>query len=108
MNKIFRRFYIALLAFSPNRDLMSPKLRKRDQQIKTLTADFQFFKISFVATLFDWYQDWFKVALACLQTRWNEVKGTRRAKFGAKSGASARKENFASKGPPSPAVQKSF
>ena len=66
--RFFRRYYIALHAFSRIVDLMSPKSRERNQKIKKLSGDFPFFLFSFMATLSHWYQGWVAVALACFET----------------------------------------
>ena len=56
LNRIFRRYCIALRAFSRNIDMMSSKSRKWDQKIKKISAAFPFFQFSFVALLSHWYQ----------------------------------------------------
>ena len=63
---IFRQYYIALHAFSPNIGMMSPKSRKQDQKMK---KEFSvFFQFSFMAALSHWHQDWVTAALAYFET----------------------------------------
>ena len=56
-------------------------LQNQDKKIKKkISADFPFLQFPFMATLSHWYGDWVKAALACFETSWNAVRGTKRSK----------------------------
>ena len=78
---LFRQYYMALHAFSPNLDMLSPKSIKRKPKIKKNQRRFSFFLFSIMVTLSHWYQDWVRVAIAYSETCWFAVTNTRRAKL---------------------------